>query len=86
VQKDYDRLFVLEELIATHQRKLSQLDVLNMQPLYPTEELLWDVHQIPNDNFAGACVRFVVVVVVVVVVCLFVCFCFALLWFGLFYF
>jgi intron-binding protein aquarius len=29
---------------------MSQLQILNSQPLYPNEEVLWDEHQIPSDG------------------------------------
>jgi intron-binding protein aquarius len=51
--KQYERSFMLDEMIAAHQRRYSHLELLNLQPLYPNEELLWDANQIPNDNFAG---------------------------------
>lgn len=43
----------MEAMISTHQRRLSQLQIVNLQPLYPNEELLWDTHQIPADTFTG---------------------------------
>eukprot|EP01127_Copromyxa_protea_P005293 TRINITY_DN15242_c0_g1_i1.p1 TRINITY_DN15242_c0_g1~~TRINITY_DN15242_c0_g1_i1.p1 ORF type:complete len:1415 (-),score=323.12 TRINITY_DN15242_c0_g1_i1:37-3777(-) len=46
----YTRDFLIELVISHHQRRLSQFQILNSQPLYPNEEVLWDEHQIPSDG------------------------------------
>eukprot|EP01126_Amoeba_proteus_P051320 TRINITY_DN6121_c0_g5_i6.p1 TRINITY_DN6121_c0_g5~~TRINITY_DN6121_c0_g5_i6.p1 ORF type:complete len:1552 (+),score=385.61 TRINITY_DN6121_c0_g5_i6:358-5013(+) len=51
--QQYERSFLLELMISHHQKRLSQLEILNAEPLYPNEELLWDENQIPTENFSG---------------------------------
>lgn len=43
-----DRSFVLDVLLETHKRQLSQLEMINSLPLFPDEKLLWDPHLVPQ--------------------------------------
>ncbi|XP_065176102.1 RNA helicase aquarius-like [Sycon ciliatum] len=49
----YTREFLLEMLIWRNERRLSQLDALNIMPLYPTEEILWDENLVPSEYSTG---------------------------------
>jgi intron-binding protein aquarius len=52
-QRGYDSSFLLEVLIALHERRPSQLESLNNSPLYPTETILWDESLVPNEHYVG---------------------------------
>lgn len=36
-----------------HERRQSQIQVLNETPLYPTDKLLWDENVVPTEYFSG---------------------------------
>ena len=50
---DYDRDFLVELLIARHEKRDSQLQELNEMPLYPTEEVIWDENIVPGEYYNG---------------------------------
>ncbi len=49
----YSKDFLLQLLIALHERRPSQLESINNTPLYPTEEILWDESVVPYEYFDG---------------------------------
>lgn len=49
----FDKTFLLELLISRHERRPSQIQILNRTPLYPTEELLWDENLLPSSHYTG---------------------------------
>ena len=49
----WDRSLLLEVLVTHHERRPSQLQVINDTPLYPTEEVLWDENVVPSDYYNG---------------------------------
>jgi len=49
----YDKKFLLELLIFRHQRRQSQIEILNETPFYPTEEILWDENIVPSEYYSG---------------------------------
>ncbi|XP_057315687.1 RNA helicase aquarius-like [Hydractinia symbiolongicarpus] len=49
----YDKTFLLELLISRHERRLSQIQILNRTPLYPTEQILWDENVVPTAFYSG---------------------------------
>jgi intron-binding protein aquarius len=36
-----------------HERQIMQLDVINSLPLYPNENVLWDMNLVPSTHYAG---------------------------------
>ena len=72
----YSSSFLLEILIALHERRPSQLEALNDMPLYPTENILWDQSVVPNEYFDGegifVCLSVCLFIVCLFVVCLFI--------------
>ena len=44
---------LLEVLVAEHERRQSQLEAMNSMPLYPTEEVLWDINLVPSEFYSG---------------------------------
>lgn len=40
-------------MLSAYERRRFQREVINEMPLYPTEGLLWDEHQIPSVNYTG---------------------------------
>jgi intron-binding protein aquarius len=44
---------LLELLVNAHQRRPSQLEAINGMPLYPTEEVLWDINMVPSEFYNG---------------------------------
>lgn len=44
---------LLELLVEKHKRRPSQLEAINTMPLYPTEEILWDVNIVPSEYYNG---------------------------------
>lgn len=48
---DFDLL--LELLVEQHKRRPSQLEAINTMPLYPTEEILWDINIVPSEYYNG---------------------------------
>jgi len=49
----YDKAFLLELLISRHERRPSQIEILNKTPIYPTEEILWDENIVPSEFYSG---------------------------------
>lgn len=49
----YSTEFLLELLVARHERRPSQLQALNTMPLYPTEEIIWDENVVPCEFYSG---------------------------------
>ena len=49
----YDQTFLLELLISRHERRPSQIQILNRTPLYPTEQILWDENVLPSEFYTG---------------------------------
>ncbi|XP_022090524.1 intron-binding protein aquarius-like [Acanthaster planci] len=49
----YEKEFLLELMVSRHERRQSQIQVLNETPLYPTEEVLWDENVVPTEYFSG---------------------------------
>jgi len=41
-------------ILGAYERRRFQTELINEMPLYPTERLLWDEHQIPSVNYTGA--------------------------------
>ncbi|XP_028036701.1 RNA helicase aquarius isoform X2 [Bombyx mandarina] len=48
-----DKDFLRELLISRHERRISQLEELNLMPLYPTEEIIWDENVVPTEIYSG---------------------------------
>ncbi|XP_045453071.1 RNA helicase aquarius [Melitaea cinxia] len=48
-----DKEFLKELLISRHERRISQLEELNLMPLYPTEEIIWDENVVPTEIYSG---------------------------------
>ena len=44
-------------MLGAYERRRFQTELINEMPLYPTERLLWDEHQIPSVNYTGALCR-----------------------------
>ncbi len=44
---------LLEVIVAEHERRQSQLQAMNSMPLYPTEEILWDINVVPTEYYNG---------------------------------
>lgn len=44
---------LLEMLVGQHERRLSQLEAINTMPLYPTEDILWDINIVPSEYYNG---------------------------------
>ena len=40
-------------MLGAYERRRFQTELINEMPLYPTERLLWDEHQIPSVNYTG---------------------------------
>jgi len=36
-----------------HERQVMQLDAINALPLYPNENVLWDMNLVPSTHYAG---------------------------------
>ena len=51
VRSDHD--FLLELLVSRHERRASQLELLNEMPLYPTEDIIWNENIVPTEYFSG---------------------------------
>lgn len=52
-EKTIDRELMLELLVQRHERAKSQLQALNVMPLYPTENIIWDENVVPSQYFSG---------------------------------
>ncbi|KAL5274552.1 AQR family protein [Megaselia abdita] len=48
-----DKEFLTELLISRHERRVSQLESLNVMPLYPTETIIWDENIVPTEYYSG---------------------------------
>ncbi|KAE8747342.1 hypothetical protein FOCC_FOCC005984, partial [Frankliniella occidentalis] len=48
-----DHEFILELLVSRHERRASQLELLNEMPLYPTEDIIWNENIVPTEYFSG---------------------------------
>ena len=44
---------VLEILVSKCERRTSQLEALNVLPLYPTEQIIWDENIVPSEYYSG---------------------------------
>eukprot|EP01125_Pyxidicula_operculata_P011263 TRINITY_DN3682_c1_g2_i2.p1 TRINITY_DN3682_c1_g2~~TRINITY_DN3682_c1_g2_i2.p1 ORF type:complete len:1261 (+),score=324.14 TRINITY_DN3682_c1_g2_i2:363-3785(+) len=53
VKDDLDKEYLLEVIISAHEKRQSQIEMLNRDPLYPNEALLWDNEKVPSDQFSG---------------------------------
>eukprot|EP00794_Sanderia_malayensis_P020018 gene20018-21979_t len=51
--ESYDKTFLLEILVSRHERRQSQIEILNETPYYPTEEILWDENIVPSEYYTG---------------------------------
>ena len=49
----FSKVFLIELIVSHHERRKSQLDVLNQTPLYPTEEILWNENVVPSAYYSG---------------------------------
>lgn len=49
----YDKVFLLELLVSRHERRISQIEQLNLMPLYPTEKIIWDENIVPTEYYSG---------------------------------
>ncbi|XP_055013721.1 LOW QUALITY PROTEIN: RNA helicase aquarius [Boleophthalmus pectinirostris] len=49
----YDKDFLLELLVSRHERRISQIEQLNLMPLYPTEKIIWDQNIVPTEYYSG---------------------------------
>lgn len=49
----YDEVFLLELLVSRHERRISQIEQLNLMPLYPTEKIIWDENIVPTEYYSG---------------------------------
>lgn len=47
------RSFLMEIIISHYERRMSQVESINEQSIYPTEDLLWDRNLIPTDEYNG---------------------------------
>eukprot|EP00898_Chlorokybus_atmophyticus_P006825 jgi/Chlat1/7143/Chrsp57S06803 len=45
--------FLKEVLVSTFERRVSQKHAINMLPLYPNEEVLWDENVVPSIHYTG---------------------------------
>ena len=49
----YSKELLIEIIISHTERRQSQIDELNLMPLYPTEETIWDENVVPTDFYSG---------------------------------
>ena len=49
----FSKVFIIELLVSHHERRRSQLDVLNQTPLYPSEDILWNENIVPSAYYSG---------------------------------
>lgn len=45
-------VFVLSK-VSRHERRISQIEQLNLMPLYPTEKIIWDENIVPTEYYSG---------------------------------
>lgn len=48
-----DPEFLLELLAYRHEKHISQLDEINIMPLYPTEDIIWNENIFPSGYYSG---------------------------------
>lgn len=48
-----DPEFLLELLAYRHEKRISQLDEINIMPLYPTEDIIWNENIFPSGYYSG---------------------------------
>ena len=48
-----DKILSANSQVWKHERKRSQLEVINEMPLYPTEKIIWDENIVPSEYFSG---------------------------------
>lgn len=46
------RVFALPK-VSRHERRISQIEQLNLMPLYPTEKIIWDENIVPTEYYSG---------------------------------
>lgn len=39
--------------VSRHERRISQIEQLNLMPLYPTEKIIWDENIVPTEYYSG---------------------------------
>lgn len=44
---------MVEVLVNTHERRLSQIEAIAEMPIYPTEDIIWNDDLIPSDVYTG---------------------------------
>ena len=44
---------LLELMVREHERRQSQLEAINAMPLYPTQDILWDINIVPSEYYSG---------------------------------
>ncbi|VDK57095.1 unnamed protein product [Cylicostephanus goldi] len=49
----YSKEFLTETITLHCERRVNQLQQLNEQPLYPTEQVIWDENVVPYENYSG---------------------------------
>lgn len=49
----YEKEVILELLVSRHERRISQIEQLNLMPLYPTEKIIWDENIVPTEYYSG---------------------------------
>ncbi|XP_072032730.1 RNA helicase aquarius-like [Amphiura filiformis] len=52
-ESPHEKQFLLELMVSRHERRQSQIEVLNETPLYPTELILWNENIVPTEYFSG---------------------------------
>ena len=45
--------FLTEVMLASYERRSAQADAISEMPLYPTEAVLFDEHQVPTAQYTG---------------------------------
>ncbi|KAL6742113.1 hypothetical protein Aduo_015304 [Ancylostoma duodenale] len=51
--ESYSKEFLTETITLHCERRVNQLQQLNEQPLYPTEQVIWDENVVPYENYSG---------------------------------
>ena len=49
----FSKVFIIELLVSHHERRKSQLDILNQTPLYPSQDILWNENIVPSAYYSG---------------------------------
>lgn len=52
-EKGFQKVFLIEMIVSHHERRISQLDLINQTPLYPDEKILWDENVVPSEYYTG---------------------------------